>query len=733
MADLAVAGDGWRAASRRALWPFAALRDALAGEAERRVLWLPVFFGSGIALYFTLTVEPPRWIGLAATIAAVLLALALRRLPGWRAAAIALAFAAAGLAAVQQQRVEHGTPMIERRIGVVPVTGRVLDIDQLDRGWRIVIAPDPLPRLEPKEQPHRLRLRIPDTSDRLRPGDRVSLKAARLYPPPPQVVPGGRDMQRELFFAGIGGVGYSFGAAKHIATPEEDAGGGWREWLLQLRVDMTKRINDALPGSTGGVASAVITGKRGTMAEEVKQAFRDSGLSHLLAIAGLHLGLVGGFVFFAVRGGLALVPFVALRYPIKKITAVVTLVVLFCYLMISGAAIPTQRAFVMTGIVFAAILLDRLRISMRICALAALVVLLLDPASLVGVSFQMSFGAVVALIAVYEKWGVQFAHLFHNGSFVRHIWGYCAAVAVTTVVATVGTEPFAIYHFHHLVLYSPLANVIAVPISAMWTLPWGVISCLLMPFGLEKLALVPMGWGIDLTIWVAQWVAALPGNVWHMPRLPTLGAVLVALGGCWLCLWQRRWRWWGIPVIAAGLAAMLFTRPPDIVLADFGQLLAARMAGGDYAVAEGAEKLPRSFLAHETGADMLPWPARGGDDSRLDCSAAGRCFYAARGKRVALVTAASGLPVACHTVDAIVAQVPAGSACRGKIPVADRIDNWRSGAVALWLEPGGVVMESANGSRGDRPWVPHPISARERAAAIADEAAKTRGQADASD
>ena len=279
--------------------------------------------------------------------------------------------------------------------------------------------------------------------------------------------------------------------------------------------------------------------------------------------------------------------------------------------MISGAAIPTQRAFVMTGIVFAAILLDRLRISMRICAIAAMVVLLLDPASLVGVSFQMSFGAVVALIAVYEQWGAQLAHLFHNGSFVRQVWGYGAAVAVTTVVATVGTEPFAIYHFHHLVLYSPLANVIAVPISAMWTLPWGVVACLLMPFGLEQLALTPMGWGIDVTIWVARWVAALPGNVWHMPRLPTLGAVLVALGGCWLCLWQQRWRVWGIPVVVAGLATMLFTRPPDIVLADFGRLLAARAPDGNYLVADGAEKLPRSFLAQETGAELLPWPAHG--------------------------------------------------------------------------------------------------------------------------
>src|SRR5215469_8209183 len=218
----------------------------------------------------------------------------------------------------------------------------------------------------------RLRLHIPQTSDELNPGDHVRLKAV-LHPVPPQILPGGRDFQRELYFAEIGAVGYTFGGARRITGAEgaPEASGGWREPLRHLRTEMTRRINAVLPGSAGGVASALITGKRGAIAEEVKQSFRDSGLSHLLAIAGLHLGLVGAFVFFAVRGGLALIPPIALRYPIKKIAAGVTLVALTCYLLISGAAIPTERAFVMNGIVFAAILIDRLRISMRICAIAA--------------------------------------------------------------------------------------------------------------------------------------------------------------------------------------------------------------------------------------------------------------------------------------------------------------------------------------------------------------------------
>jgi len=322
MADVAadLAERGERAGGEPWRWrPVARIAEALAAEGDRRILWLPVFFGTGIALYFTPTVEPPWWLGLAATTFLVLAGILLRRRLASRNAAIALAFCGAGLAVMQQARWDRGAPMLDHRIGPIALTGRVIDVDLLDRGWRVIVAPDPLPGLAASEQPRRVRLHIGPTSDELRPGDRLQVKAM-LFPVPGQVFPGGRDMQRERYFAGIGGVSYSYGGARRITSPGEARGdGGWREWLLQLRNEMTRRIAAALPGSTGGVASAVITGKRGTMAEEVKQAFRDSGLSHLLAIAGLHLGLVGGFVFFAVRGGLALIPWIALRFPIKKI------------------------------------------------------------------------------------------------------------------------------------------------------------------------------------------------------------------------------------------------------------------------------------------------------------------------------------------------------------------------------------------------------------------------------
>jgi competence protein ComEC len=323
----------------------------------------------------------------------------------------------------------------------------------------------------------------------------------------------------------------------------------------------------------------------------------------------------------------------------------------------------------------------------------------------------MSFGAVVALIAVYETYGSRLGHLLHRPSWVGRVLGYAGAVVVTTIVVTIGTDPFSVYHFHHIALYSPLANVVAVPLSALWTLPWGVVTCLLMPFGLERFALVPMGWGIDATIFVAQGVAALPGNVWPMPRLPAAGLVLITFGGLWLCLWQEAWRRWGIVAIVAGLLGMGLVRPPDIVIADLGRFLAVRAPDGRYLTnADHGERIEASFLAEETGLDVVAWPA-GGVEGVLNC-AGDLCHYQARGQNVAIVTGEGALPVACDGVDAIVSQVPAGFRCRSVVPVVDRIDSWRLGAVALWLDDSGVTIESANASRGDRPWVPHPHARR---------------------
>jgi competence protein ComEC len=284
MAEISVAEEGLTVAPSRD-GPLRGLAAAFAAEHGRRILWLPVIFGSGIALYFALTVEPAIWLGPAIVLVAGLATLLARRLPVWRAAAFCLAIDAAGFTLIAVTARERAAPMLDHRLGSVAVTGRLIDIDTMERGWRIIVAPDPLSGLDATQQPRRLRIHITAASDLLSPGDRVSLRAM-LYPVPGQTLPGAHDLQRELYFAQIGGVGYSLGGAHRLANTE-DAPGGWRQWLLRLRTEVTRRITAVLPGSTGGVAAALIAGKRGAIDENVTEAFRNSGLSHLLAIAGL--------------------------------------------------------------------------------------------------------------------------------------------------------------------------------------------------------------------------------------------------------------------------------------------------------------------------------------------------------------------------------------------------------------------------------------------------------------
>jgi competence protein ComEC len=274
MADAAIAGGGLGAALGWGMRSFQAAAEAYAAEGERRLLWLPVFFGAGIGVYFVLTVEPPLWLGLGATIAAGGLTFALHRRPLPCEAALALTLFCAGFALISETTWEREAPILQRRLGPVSFTGRVVDIDSLDRGWRVIAEPDALPGLDPGDQPRRLRVHIAATSDLLAPGDRVSMRAV-LYPVPGQIVPGGHDMQREAYFARIGGVGYTYGPAHRVTDSDDTSSGGWREDLRYLRTEMSRRIIAVLPGSTGGVASALITGKRGAISEEVKQAFWD--------------------------------------------------------------------------------------------------------------------------------------------------------------------------------------------------------------------------------------------------------------------------------------------------------------------------------------------------------------------------------------------------------------------------------------------------------------------------
>jgi competence protein ComEC len=508
-----------------------------------------------------------------------------------------------------------------------------------------------------------------------------------------------------------------------------DTGSGVGLWLARLRLGIADRIRAAVPGTAGAVAAALITGDRSAIPEETIQAMRDSGLAHLLAISGLHMGLVAGILFFGIRLVLALVEPVALRLSIKKAAAGCAFAGALVYLLLSGATVPTQRAFVMTGIVLAAVLLDRTAISLRLVAWAAMVVLLLQPESLMGPSFQMSFAAVLSLVAAYEGLRGPMRRWRAGGGAARKVALYLAGLALSTLVAGTATGVIALHHFGRFSVYGLVANLIAIPLAGFWIMPWGVLACVLMPFGLEDLALTPMAWGIDLMLDAARMVASWPGASVQVPAMPGWGLALAAFGGIWLCLWRGPVRWVGGAGVLAGLLSIALTQPPDVLIDGGGKLIAVRTADGGLSLSSrrAGRFVARIWQERGGDADASAWPETASADGRLTCDSIG-CLYRAGGRTVALVRDERAFADDCVAGTVVVSTVPARWHCRGADRVVDRFDLWRNGAYALWLDRDGVRVLSVREARGDRLWTRAPPA---RKSAKARETARGRGAGNA--
>jgi len=711
---------------------------ALNRERPQWALWSPVAMGAGIAVYFALAYEPSLFsvlILMALGLAGLLLSY-LGRVP--LVAALVLFLIALGFGAAYLRTAEVSAPVLEKRLGPVMLEGRVVSSEPREKGVRLLLDGLEFPAYVSGIMPQRVRIGGRGEAPDLSPGDRVRLRAV-LMPPPGPVMPGSFDFQRWAWFKEIGAFGYSLGPPRLIA-PSQTAAAGDIDIpadlaLSGLRMRLATRIRDAIGGEAGAMAAALLTGLRGAIPEPVLLAMRQSGLAHLLAISGLHMGLVAGWMFFASRAGFAAVPALALHYPIKKWAAILAGLGALAYLFISGASIPTQRAFLMTTLVLLAVLIDRTAISMRLVALAAMIVLLFAPDSLLGASFQMSFAAVIALVAVYEAGRGKFSVLREAGGSDRRLSRaslrvagfYLGGVMVTTLVASLATSPFALYHFNRIALFGLAANMIAVPLTALWIMPWGILGFLLMPFGLEFLALIPMGWGIDLVIATAREVSSWPGASLNIAAMADWGFGLIVIGGLWLCLWRHRWRLFGLPLIVLGLVSPLVTTPPDILISGDGRLMGVRGADGDWLL--NSLKRQRRTAAdwlELTGADgAVAWPKSGlSADGRLSCGALG-CLYRA-GKaagragdlNVALVKGEGALMEDCHIADILIAPVPVRIDCPGPSVVIDRFDLWRNGAYAIWISDMGLDgsrVENARQMRGSRPWVPQRGFKKERA------------------
>jgi competence protein ComEC len=521
------------------------------------------------------------------------------------------------------------------------------------------------------------------------------------------VVPGGYDPRRAAYFERIGATGFALGAWQMLDT----SAGSFDLAVSRTRAAVVSRIMAAEPGEAGAVAAALLVGERAGLSEETNESLRISGLAHILSISGLHMMLISGAAFFMVRALLALSPRLALRYPIRKWAAVAALAVVTLYLALSGGGAATLRAYVMAVILFAAVLLDRPAISMRNLAVAAFIVLALEPEGIVEPGFQMSFAAVMALIAAWEFWrdrdAVRLADdsVLPGGRLLQFAWRGLMGVAATTLVAGLATAPFAAYHFERVATYSLVGNLLAAPLVSFIIMPFGLLTLAAMPLGMEALPLWIMARGIDLLLAISGTVAALPGSEVRAPPIAPVALVMIVTGMIWLCLWRQRWRLLGVPVIAIGFIAIpLLSGRPDILVAPDGAALAVRDPDGVLRVSGGRS----GSYTLEQFFDKEPDPAPEGPTLRegVACDGLACLLQGAGGGLISHVRDPAAFAEDCERAAVIVTPLVAPSDCEAALVIdRQRLSRFGSHAVTIGVGSGvpsfSVVTER---SAFPRPW-----------------------------
>lgn len=525
--------------------------------------WSAVALGCGVAVYFSLSTEPGP-VSYALVVVAGLLAAALglwRREMlgplGLAAALVAVGFCVAGLRA-------HSVagPVIDFRY-YGAIEGRIVGIDRSSSD-AVRLTLDQVRLDDVRNTPRRVRISLHGDQEFVQPQPgAIIFTTGHLSPPGGAAEPGGFDFQRHAWFQSIGGVGYTRVPVLLLELPADGVAP-----LFTLRMGMSAAIQSQISGQPGAFAAAVLTGDRSGLSQGSTQDMRDSNIAHLLAISGLHMGLLTGFVYAALRTALALIPAIALRYPIRKWAAVVALISGAFYLALSGGNVATERAFIQVAVMFTAVLLDRRAITLRSVAIAAIIVLLHRPETLMSPGFQMSFAATTALVAAFTA--LQGASWMRNWpGWVKGAW----ALVTSSVIAGGATAPFAAAHFNRLAVYGLGANLLTVPAMGSVVIPFAVLALLLAPFGLSWVAFWIMELALEWILGVADYVASLPGAVRMVASPPALVLPLMAVGGIALCIWSGRGRWLALAPMAASLVLWQLAERPVLLISEPGGLV----------------------------------------------------------------------------------------------------------------------------------------------------------------
>ena len=702
---VAVAAPDWRGR----------LATALARESEQRrfFLWLPIAAIGGVALNLAADREPTLWLPAALTAAFALVAWLARTRPVARGIFLGLAALSAGFVSMGLRTQRLRAPVLDH-IRIVTLQGYVEAVDFRDVGARFVLGVTDSGDMPESLAPRRVRLTVRKTPD-IAAGDFVEAKA-RLLPPSQAALPGGYSFARDAYFQGIGAVGSTLGAVRPATAPDD----GRLSQRMFAAIDRARnrlalRVRAIIGGDEGAIAAAMVTGKRDFLSASAKDLIREAGIFHIITISGVQMTLVAGIFFVVVRRLLALSPTLALNYPIKKIAALVAMAGSLAYDLGTGSRVGTERALIMTLIVLGAVVLDRRALTMRNLALAILAVVAIEPEAVLGVSFQLSFAAVAALVAVMEA---RLASLELGADpFLpeprkpeRKPWSLgiekVRAALFATFCATSATASFMSYHFHDLSPYVLIGNPLTLIIIEFFAVPGALLGALLYPLGLDSWVWLFVGLGVKLVLFAARLIAAAPGSTLHVRAFAPWSLPLLSLAVASMVIW-RTWVFRASAVLffAAGLAGAAFGPRFDVIVPPSGEEVALRDADGRLAILGKRHNgfATEQWLAadgdnRDSAAALTPNPA---------CDRSGCVGDLPEGLSLSLVLDRAAFEEDCARAAIVVSPLTAPANCKPALLLDER-RLAETGAVGLNWDGERFRVSTDRGPLQDRPWSPAP-------------------------
>ncbi len=551
------------------------IKDILDWTKEKFLILIPVLFATGIIIYFSFQTEPNKYVTLAVLELLVLLIIILRRFQNVINFLLMLLIAVLGFAYMQLRTIYLTPKYILDSPQKLYLTGTVKE-QYKNENQKPVVVLENVKDFYEKYEFAKVKIVLPKRTKNINMGQCVDV-VAKISKPNMPIIPNAFQYNRKLFFEKIEATGYS------IAHPTEaySCKNNSISVIEKYRKNVSDKIHEILNKKSAGVVEAISIGNRNNIDLKVNENYQKSGLAHFISISGMHMSMLAGIVFMVVRFLMALFPCLSLNYDSRKVASVFSLIFTFLYLLISGFAVPTIRAFVMIAIVLLGIFVGRRAISLKNLSLAAMLILFIMPEAIISPAFCLSFAAVVALIAIYGRYGASFKK---KESFAYNLMNNFKVVCCTTLVASLATAPFIAYFFNRISLWSVLANVLATPIIALWIMPLLLMAMLFYPFGADYYLWKMLGVGIDWINAIAQYVSSLSYSVINLPGVNATDLGLFYGGVLLIWLIKTKLRFLGYAFVGLSLALMFNAQTPDMILSSYSNQIAIKDNDGKYAI-----------------------------------------------------------------------------------------------------------------------------------------------------